>query len=56
VGNDTYASMQHAMREDFRVQLSLCKLSDVTRRKESELIDPSYFSCYSAFLPAVTRA
>jgi len=36
-GNDTYASMQHALREDFRVQLSICK-SDLKRRKASELI------------------
>ena len=36
--DDAYASMQHAMREDFRVQLYLCEWSDVPRWKESELI------------------
>jgi hypothetical protein len=55
MGDDAYASMQYAMREDFWVQLYLCKWSDVTRWKESELI-LLYLSYYSAFLPVVTRA
>jgi hypothetical protein len=38
VRDNAYVSVQHAVREDFRVQLSFCKLSDVTRQKESELI------------------
>ena len=37
VGNDACASLQHAMREDLRVQLSLCEWLDATGAEGSEL-------------------